>query len=326
VKKSYILSGLLAACFAAGEAAYAQTPALDNPVKHQPAAKAGNPLRDMMLSATHAGKRLVAVGERGVVLLSDDDGATYRQAKTVPTRATLTSVHFVDDKTGWAAGHWGCILMTADGGETWQLQRDDLSTDQPLFSVWFRDHRNGIAAGLFSLLLVTDDGGKTWNKASLPALAGGRARDVNLFSIFSDRQRTVWIAGEQGLVFRSQDGGKSWSALATGAKGTLWKGTALDDDSILVGGLSGNLYRSTDRGATWSRIDVGTKSSITDMVQLANGHVFAVGLDGLMLTSEDRGASFKAKQRPDQSTLTAVTVNGRGVPVIFSQSGVVKSE
>jgi photosystem II stability/assembly factor-like uncharacterized protein len=323
VKKTIMMGALLASSITFGGPAWAQAPA--SPVKHQPAA-AANPLRDMMLSATRAGKRIVAVGERGAVLLSDDEGVTYRQAKAVPTRATLTSVHFVDDRTGWAAGHWGCILATQDGGETWQLQRDDLSTDQPLFSIWFRDSRNGIAAGLFSLLLVTEDGGKNWKPLTLPELAGTRSRDANLFSIFSDRKGTVWIAGEQGRVYRSHDAGKSWNALVTGAKGTLWTGTALDDDSILVGGLSGNLYRSTDRGATWSRIDAGTKSSITGMIQLANGHVFAVGLDGLTLESKDRGASFKAQRRPDQRALTAVAVNNRGVPLLFSQTGVVKGE
>ena len=33
-----------------------------------------------MLAVTRAGSRLVAVGERGTVLLSDDDGARWRQA------------------------------------------------------------------------------------------------------------------------------------------------------------------------------------------------------------------------------------------------------
>lgn len=324
MNKSILSVALFAVCFG-GAMAWAQPPVAENVLRHQPAVKSGNPLHEMMLSATRAGKRIVAVGERGVVLLSDDDGVSYRQAKAVPTRATLTSVHFVDDRTGWSVGHWGSILMTEDGGETWRLQRDDLSTDQPLFSVWFRDQRNGVAAGLFSLLLVTEDGGKTWNKARLPSLPGSRMRDVNLFSIFSERSGAVWVAGEHGLVFRSQDSGRTWEAVATGAKGTLWTGTALDDDSILVGGLSGSLYRSTDRGGTWSRIDTGTKSSITDMVQLANGQVFAVGLDGLMLTSDDRGATFKAQRRSDQSALTAVTINSRGVPLIFSQSGVVKA-
>jgi len=52
----------------------------------------------MILASTLAGQRIVAVGERGTVLLSDDAGKTFRQAKQVPISATLTSVYFTDQK------------------------------------------------------------------------------------------------------------------------------------------------------------------------------------------------------------------------------------
>jgi len=92
---------------------------------------------------------MVAVGDRGVVLLSDDGGATFRQAKQVPTRATLTTVAFAPDgATGWAVGHWRVILNTRDAGETWILQRDDLSVDQPLFTVAVVSPRRVFVGGL----------------------------------------------------------------------------------------------------------------------------------------------------------------------------------
>ena len=73
----------------------------------------------LLLDLAVAGNRLVAVGERGHVLLSDDQGATWRQAKSVPTRVMLTAVFFVDAQYGWAVGHDETILNTADGGENW---------------------------------------------------------------------------------------------------------------------------------------------------------------------------------------------------------------
>jgi len=147
----------------------------------QPAEQLMTATRTQILAATRAGKRIVAVGDFGVVLLSDDDGATFRQARSVRARSTLTSVTFVDDRTGWAVGHWGTILKTVDGGETWALERSDVASDRPLFSVYFRNAREGFAVGLWSLLLHTIDGGNTWTEASLAApfdlttapLAGG---------------------------------------------------------------------------------------------------------------------------------------------------------
>jgi len=101
-------------------------------LKNLPAMHLAHPTRAQMLAAARAGSRSVAVGDHGTVILSDD-GKTWRQAKDVPTSVLLTSVCFVDDKQGWAVGHWGEILHTEDGGETWKLQRTDTGVDEPLF-------------------------------------------------------------------------------------------------------------------------------------------------------------------------------------------------
>ncbi len=302
-----------------------QTAPLEN-LKQQASARLLHPSQMMMLGTALAGPRIVAVGDRGVILLSDDDGKTYRQAKQVPTRATLTGVSFIDAKQGWAAGHWGVILHTADGGESWSLQRDDTSVDQPLHTVWFKDKDHGIAAGLFSLLLVTDDGGKSWKTVTLPAAPGGKRSDLNLFRIFPDKPGNVLIVGEQGSVYRSADNGKTWELLATGNKGTLWAGIVLNDNSILVGGISGKILRSTDNGKSWNQVVSGTKSSITDFIELLNGQVLGVGLDGYSVTSDNHGETFIAKQRDDQLSLTTAVLNGKGVPMIFSQTGVVTTK
>lgn len=142
------------------------------------------PTHMMLMDAARAGRRVVTVGEHGLVLLSDDDGRTWRQARSVPVAATLSAVTFVDAGHGWAVGQWGVILATSDGGETWHKQRLDLSTDQPLFSVAFTSPNDGIAVGLWSLMLATHDGGKTWERVTLPKPPGGGKADRNLYHIF----------------------------------------------------------------------------------------------------------------------------------------------
>lgn len=324
--KQFVVVGLLAVSAVVSFSTHAEPNGKAGNVVQKPAAKFAHPERNQILAATQAGGRVVAVGDRGVVLLSDDKGATYRQAKHVPTRATLTAVSFVDEKAGWAVGHWGVILNTEDGGETWSLQRDDLASDQPLFTVWFKDAQNGVAAGLFSLLLTTSDGGKTWSPVRLPSAAGNRSVDINLFSIFPDRQGNVLLTGEQGMVYRSKDGGNSWEAMPTGSKGTFWAGLVLDDGTIIVAGLRGNVYRSQDGGASWARTEASSNSSVTGMVQLPNADLVLVGMDGLTLISKDRGATFTAQNRSDQASLTAVVSNASGVPLFFSLMGVVKGK
>ncbi|BEV16160.1 hypothetical protein HBDW_29480 [Herbaspirillum sp. DW155] len=68
------------------------------PVTLAPARADAHALHNMMLGAARAGSRIVAVGAHGYVILSDDGGASYRQAEQVPVDVTLTSVSFVDDR------------------------------------------------------------------------------------------------------------------------------------------------------------------------------------------------------------------------------------
>ncbi|RDU96244.1 WD40/YVTN/BNR-like repeat-containing protein [Trinickia dinghuensis] len=281
-----------------------------------------DPTHHMMLGAAHAGSRIVAVGAHGIVLLSDDEGKTYRQARTVPVSSTLSDVYFADASHGWAVGQWGVIIATDDGGETWKLQRSDTSTDQPLFSVYFSDAHHGWAVGLWSLMLRTDDGGQHWSVARLSPPPGRNKADLNLFRIFADRSGTLFVAAEQGFVLRSRDGGVSWEYLKTGGKGSLWAGTVAADGTLFVGGLLGHLYASRDEGGTWAAVDTGTDSSITDLAT-AGDRVFGVGLDGLTISGQSNAQRFVAKHRQDRQSLTAVVFSPTHTAVSFSQDGLV---
>ena len=287
-----------------------------NPAEHVPAAATA-----MMLSAALAGERIVAVGDHGAVLLSDDSGKHFRQARSVPVSSTLTAVSFVDSTHGWAVGHWGVVLYTQDGGDTWSLQRSDLENDQPLFSVYFKNRSEGWAVGLWSLMLHTLDGGANWSVIRLPPPPGRKKADRNLYRIFADSAGELFIACEQGRVMRSTDNGATWSYLDTGYAGSFWTGVALQDGALLVGGLRGTIYRSLDAGSTWAVVHSDFNSSITDMVQLPDSSVVAVALDGVSLVSRDRGANFAGAQRPDRTPLTAVVAAPAGAAVIFSSNG-----
>src|SRR5439155_22896850 len=92
-----------------------------------PALPAARAARALLMGIARAGGRLVAVGEHGLVVLSDDNGIAWRNAAQVPVDATLTAVRFADEKLGWAIGHLGMVLRTDDGGEHWVKQLDGLA-------------------------------------------------------------------------------------------------------------------------------------------------------------------------------------------------------
>ncbi|ONR21325.1 glycosyl hydrolase [Burkholderia cenocepacia] len=286
-----------------------------------PAVQSSIATQSPVLDATWAGQRVVSVGANGIVLLSDNRGATYRQAKSVPVSSTLTSVSFIDARTGWAVGHWGAILKTTDGGETWEIQRLATSEDRPLFGVHFIDANHGVAVGLWSLILVTDDGGKTWTKreATLP---NGKKSDLNLFGLFSNGNGEIFATAEKGQLLISRDKGNTWESVETGYKGSFWCGVALPNGVLLVGGLRGTLMRSEDNGHTWTRATLDTKNSITALASRGST-VLAVGIDGLQAQSTDDGKTFKRLHTETGTTYTAALPSSGDKWLIFSRDGVV---
>ncbi|NRR29346.1 glycosyl hydrolase [Oxalobacteraceae bacterium] len=320
-------------------------------VSLNPAVSVAHATQASMLAATWAGKRGVAVGAHGIVLLSDDQGKSWRQARKVPLDVTLTAVSFASEQEGWAVGHAGVVLHTMNGGEEWEVQRSKPEQDRPLFGVHFFDKQHGVAVGLWSLVLTTSDGGRQWTERQLEAPPGGRRADLNLFGLFTGPGGALYAPAEKGYVLHSADQGLSWTYLATGYRGSFWTGVALPDGTLLVGGLRGALYRRASAASNisnsnsggggggagipaaapvWSRISTGSTASIASLAALGNGgsdaSVLAVGLDGLTLRSEDNGMSFRTSYRQDRLPLQAILPLAGHATALLSARGPVPVE
>ncbi|MBD9460612.1 hypothetical protein IB241_23240 [Pseudomonas sp. PDM05] len=280
--------------------------------------------KGLMIDVVHAGKRLVAVGDRGHILYSDDQGATWAQAK-VPTRQLLTAVYFVDDKQGWAVGHDAQILATADGGATWTQQFQDLKREAPLLDVWFNDANHGLAVGAYGALIETTDGGKTWNDVSERL---DNEDQFHLNAIAHIKDAGLFIVGEQGSMFRSSDDGQTWEKLQGPYEGSLFGviGTA-QPQTLLAFGLRGNLYRSTDFGSTWEQVELNAargalEFGLSGATLLDDGAIVVVGNGGSVVVSHDDGLTFSVFNRPDRISLSSVTAAGNGNLILAGQGGV----
>lgn len=281
--------------------------------------------KSLLLDAVRAGGRIVAVGEWGHVLLSDDGGASWRQAAWVPTQATLTDLGFVDAHEGWAVGHDGVILHTRDGGERWELQRASPEDEAPLLSVCFLDRQRGFAVGAFGLLLATEDGGEHWQRRALggerPA-EGEPPEDPHLNHVFRGSGDSLFIAAEFGAIFRSRGGGRAWERLQSPYRGSLWGGLRLDDAALLVFGMRGHVLRSEDQGASWWEVESGTDQSLQDAAFLSDGRLVVVGLGGTVLESTDGGRSFSARIEADRRGIASVAEGAGGRLLLFGEAGV----
>lgn len=280
--------------------------------------------KSLLLAVAKAEGRLVAVGNWGHIILSDDNGQNWRQAKQVPTRTTLTSVFFADAMHGWAAGHDTVVLHTADGGETWEMQYSDPPAETPLLTIWFENTQHGIAAGSFSFMLETFDGGKNWERRQMftEEPEGFDQPHYNQFFWGPDRKSQLMLAAEAGHFYRSQDAGKTWEEIPVPYEGSIWGGMTTSQGRVLALGMRGNLFRSDDMGTTWTPVTSGTDQSLTSGVQLADGTIVTVGLGGVVLVSKDNAETFTAIIRPTRTGQAAVAGGAEGGIIIFGDVGV----
>jgi len=317
----------------------------------QPAVMSPKSQTAAMLAVARAGQRLVAAGERGVVLLSDDQGNTWRQAAT-PARASLTAVQFVDDKRGWALGHLGVILRTQDGGATWTKQLDgrelvklyeqaaqglsdnaakaaedyvgllaDDGPDKPWLGLHFSDAQHGIVVGAYNLALRTADGGATWQPLSF---ALPNPKSLHLYGV-KVVGNTVVIVGEQGLLMRSDDGGATFTAMPSAYKGTWFGLVVLGESDWLVYGLRGTAYRSTDRGTSWQAVNTAVSVTLSSGLRLKDGRVVLVTQNGDVLVSDATAANFERRGLPLGAPVADATEAADGALVVASLRGPLRT-
>jgi photosystem II stability/assembly factor-like uncharacterized protein len=291
-----------------------------------PALKMDAAASSLLLDITSTGERLVAVGERGHIVISEDQGQTWSQA-SVDTRAHLNAVFFTDASKGWAVGEDAVIVHTNDGGDTWQRQFDARDADMqgPLLDLWFKNADEGFTVGVFNKIFHTTDGGQTWQDWYDHV---DNIDEWHLLAIAAATDQVIYIASEKGLVFRSIDGGESFAPLQTPHDGSFQGILAQRDqngqDRILLCGVGGVVYASTDSGQTWQRLDAGTQVILSGGTWLADGSAVIVGHDGMVLRIDPGLTRVERFPQENGLPLGAVTALGAQELVLVGFGGVQK--
>ncbi len=323
-----------AASVVAAALAAAPAPAADRFVDplDLPAGTDARASRSPLTAVAAAGTRLVAVGQRGLALWSDDGGERWTQA-AVPVGTDLTAVHLASAERGWAVGHDGVVLATADGGRSWSRQLDRRRLGAPpagpvrppsvgeveasLLDTWFDDERRGYAVGAFGLVLRTEDGGRTWLAWS------DRADNPRALHLYAVRRigGELLVAGEQGLLLRLDPGGRRLAALHVPPGGSLF-GLTGRGRTVVAFGLAGRAVRSGDGGATWLPVATGVEETLTGGAALPDGRLALVTAAGQVLVSGDDGRSFGPMAEGRGGPAAGVVAAGPGALVLVGSGGV----
>jgi len=250
-------------------------------------------------------KRLMFIALFPVCLLAQTDWQTVQTS----TDTLLWNVHFTDPEHGWAVGDAPIVVMTEDGGLSWnEVAPPYAKTDR--LDVHFIDHHNGCIVGQEievgrqdwrsrPLLLHTSNGGRHWEETVIFENFSWWYSVQSL--VFLKHQPMGWVAinhrgaphKEESYLYQTTDGGRNWTQIHYRAG--LWNGALCFIDklhgysawSIFHDNFDSSFIEYTeDGGATWN--PVGEISSELVM-QLLPGRGDRLWARGFSLFYSDDG-------------------------------------
>lgn len=171
------------------------------------------PLQDI---AAWDANHLVAVGNDGVILHSDDAGRHWRLADAVPRSAVankLNRVRVGPAGLAIAVGEMGALLVSHDFGAHWQRLREE--EDVAWNDAALLDDGRLVVVGEFGRILLSQDLGAHWEE--IPAPVPGSLMAVR----FRDAANGVAV-GVEGTLLVTRDGGRQWQPVGLGVHDHLF--------------------------------------------------------------------------------------------------------
>lgn len=297
-----------------------------------PAMKAAKAPKTVLTEVTKTANATIAVGDYGVVLYRDANADSWQQAD-VPTSVLFTSVDFIDDQHGWAAGHHGVIAATSDGGRTWQMQLDGfqfidlqishfqqlvetLEIQQEALDGTDADAEDELSLALDNALFLLDT-------AQFAKEDGPTKPFLDIRAISRD---VILAVGAYGTLVRSQDGGTTWQVLderVDNPDGFHLNALASDGEFVYIAGEAGQLFRSADQGDTWDVLDSPYYGSLFGLHVDAQQQLWVVGLRGNIFVSSDQGESYRQISLDDAVNINSIVDAPQGGVYLVGNAGVI---
>ena len=285
---------------------------------YKPAEKFNRASSYMLTDVVNVNGRMVAVGERGHILYTDDEKCEVWLQADVPVSLNLTAVCFPTDEKGWAVGHDGIVLHTKDRGKTWEKQLDGITinklmleqvkalskaetkenkpekTDKETGEQLVQNSADIEAFQNIAELLYIDkkaDGNK-YDKEST------HKSESSMDQIMPGMEDWSYFLSDIEMAVRE---GPTWPLMDVWFKNDL--------EGFVIGSF-GMILRTTDGGKTWeTRLD--TIDNLDGFhyysITKSGNDLFIAGESGMLFRSEDYGLTWQRLESPYEGSYFGIT-------------------
>src|SRR5919198_1252380 len=226
---------------------------------------------------------------------------------------------------GYAAGDFGAVLRTDDGGTTWSGLRTGVTADLTDLTLITPD---SLVVGGGCVLRRSDDGGRTFQR--LPFTPTDERCSSPLAATAFPTTATGYVVTQDGTVLRTDDGGKTFGRRTavpeTRAVGGPAEPTAIvftTPDAGIAATSSGKLLSTSDGANSWV-VRASVPARINNLTGVAPGTLYAVGDGTSLLASTDGGQTWTPRPlagAPGGLSLTGISCTGVDVCVISTRTG-----
>lgn len=268
-----------------------------------------------MLTNEH---RLIAVGERGTILTSNDNALSWQEASVHPQRAvTLTGVAALSPQVLLAVGHDGWLLRSVDGGLTWNEVAYDQESGEPLLGVWSPGGERAVAFGSYGKFFESVDAGLTWVARTVSA------EGYHLNGMDGGADGKEMLVGEQGLVMLSSDSGQHWQTVPPFYNGSLFGVARMSDQRWVAYGMRGHVFVTENFGQSWQPVDLQSTNSLYGHVLFPDGSgLVLVGADSSLVHLDANVRLLDSTRRDGLGTLTSAVAPNQRLVLVGGQRGV----
>jgi photosystem II stability/assembly factor-like uncharacterized protein len=285
----------------------------------------------LLTDADRAGDRIVAAGERGHIIYSDDGGDSWTQGE-VPVSVTLTGVDFGTETQGWAVGHSGVVLHSEDAGESWTLQLTGIRAAELAIATT----KEQIEAMEQRIEEAPEEEvpDLEWALGDLEFALENLQADqevgpVNpLLDVWFRNESYGFVVGAYGMFLRTTDGGETWEDMSPqldNPRNFHLNGiTSITGGALVVVGEAGQIFVSVDGGDSWERRESPYEGSLFGAIGTGNvNEILAFGLRGNTFMSTDLGKTWKVVPNEGGATLNDGAVSEDGRITLVGNSGAV---